>query len=124
NVRTRDGFTHECKTCMRLARRLSHMKRNYGLSQEAYDALLASQGGVCAICGGKQGAPARLRVVRKRAPRATLDLLRIDHDHATGEVRGLLCHPCNSLLGYARENPDILQAAIQYLAQHRASQAG
>jgi hypothetical protein len=39
----------------------------------------------------------------------------IDHDHQTGKVRGLLCGFCNSLLGYAKDDPATLESAIRYL---------
>ena len=60
--------------------RPGHLKRRYGITQEQYDALLRSQGGKCGICKCLPG--------RKR--------LCVDHDHATGRIRGLLCVRCNS----------------------------
>ena len=65
----------------------------YGLSLEAYEALLA-QG--CAICGGEAEV--------------------IDHNHTTGQVRGALCHRCNRGIGLLRDNPVIVDAAGTYLA--------
>ena len=63
-----------------VANRKSHLKRTYGLTVEEYDAMLAAQGGGCAICG--------------RPPRADISL-HVDHDHNTGAVRGILCFRCN-----------------------------
>ena len=76
--------------------------RRYGLTIESYAELLASQGGRCAICGTTDpgGNPTML----------------VDHDHATGVVRGLLCSPCNRGLGAFRDDPTRLAAAIEYLA--------
>jgi len=73
----------------------------YGIKPAEFDALLDSQGGRCAICrtetaGGKGG-------------------WHVDHDHATGRIRGLLCHGCNIALGYFRDDPDRLRAAMAYL---------
>ena len=65
--------------------------------------MLAEQGGGCAICGEPP---------KKRA-------LHVDHHHDSGRVRGLRCFRCNSALGNFREDPAILTAALDYLAQHR-----
>lgn len=83
-----------------------HLKRKYGLTREQYDAMWAAQDGKCGICGG----PPVGRVKNGNAKRFD-----VDHDHATGKVRGLLCHPCNVLLGQARDRVDVLEAAILWL---------
>lgn len=80
--------------------RKSNLKR-YGLTLEAYAELERAQGGACAICGGK----------RKRR-------LAVDHDHATGRVRGLLCDNCNMGVGKFQDSSELLQKAISYLARH------
>jgi hypothetical protein len=72
-----------------------------GVSEEAYASMLEAQGGVCAICGKPE--------TSKRGS------LSIDHDHATGRVRGLLCHACNIGLGNFRDTEAILRGAIEYL---------
>jgi hypothetical protein len=64
--------------------------------------MVAEQGDKCAICG--------------RAEPNGRGRWHIDHDHKTGKVRGLLCNNCNVLLGHAHEDPAILWAAIDYLA--------
>lgn len=74
--------------------------RKYGLSAEQFDSLLSAQGGVCAIC---------------RAECSVSSRLSIDHNHLTGQVRGLLCRTCNSGLGFFRESPDLLRTAASYL---------
>ncbi len=82
--------------------RLRYLKRRYGISPADYEAMLARQGGVCAICGSRaRGSDRRLHV---------------DHCHATGKVRGLLCFSCNSGLGHFADRRDWLQAADAYLA--------
>lgn len=92
-----------CVDCQRARARTSarrnHVERTYGLSPEAHAALLERQGGRCAICRGVR--PYQLQV---------------DHDHATGLVRGLLCKVCNRrLLPAAGDDPKRLAAAILYL---------
>ncbi len=81
--------------------------RKYGLSPSDYKAILASQGGCCAICGDTQGS-------------ASAEDLFVDHDHATGQVRGLLCNGCNAALGCMQDVPERLEAAAEYLRRTRA----
>lgn len=74
----------------------------YRLTLAEYEAMVESQGGLCALCekvpnGGKN------------------KKLHIDHDHATGRIRGLLCHGCNTGLGNLREDVELLRKAIIYL---------
>jgi hypothetical protein len=76
--------------------------RLYGLTLDQYDALVAEQRGLCAICGEP---PAKGRGRR----------LVVDHDHQTGEIRGLLCGLCNVALGYLREDPKLFERAKAYL---------
>lgn len=83
-------------------RRRSHLKQKYGITPERYDELLAEQCAVCAICGGGE-ADARLYK------------LHVDHDHATGQVRGLLCGSCNTGIGLLKDDPIRLELALAYL---------
>lgn len=81
----------------------NHEKRvqeTYGLKKGEYALLYTFQGGRCAICRRATGASRRLSV---------------DHDHATGDVRGLLCRPCNTMLGHARDREDFFERAQWYL---------
>lgn len=82
-------------------RRDANLRIKFDLSREQYDALLAAQGGCCAICGtdkpGGRGA------------------FCVDHDHETGRVRGLLCTCCNTGLGQFKDDPVRLRSAINYL---------
>jgi hypothetical protein len=79
--------------------RKSHLKRKYGLTLDEFDELLASQGGVCPICGRP-------------------DPDNVDHDHVTGRVRGILCWDCNIALGKFADDIDRFVAAAAYLDQH------
>lgn len=76
------------------------VRKTYGLEAGAYARLYQEQGGVCAICRRATGKTKRLAV---------------DHDHNTGLVRGLLCGPCNKLVGYFRNSPDAFRRAADYL---------
>ncbi len=83
-------------------RRLNNrLKSVFGITLEERDAMLSEQGGVCAICKASKP-PTKLGWV-------------VDHCHDTGRVRGILCSPCNTLLGAARDNTETLANAIQYL---------
>ena len=81
-------------------RRAKHLEC-YGLTHEAFAILLTSQGSACAICQTSDWG--------KRGPF-------VDHDHRTGQVRGVLCFRCNSALGYANDNPNIIRAMGDYLS--------
>lgn len=74
------------------------IKRQFGLTPEQYQSLLTKQANVCAGC--KRPSNRRLAV---------------DHDHETGEVRGLLCHKCNYALGYVNDSPNLLRDLASYV---------
>ena len=80
------------------SKRKDNLKAKYGLSVAEYDAMLRNQGGGCAVCG-KNG--------QRR--------LAVDHDHATGKIRGLLCVKCNIAIGNANDDPALLQKMRDYL---------
>lgn len=97
------GFAPYCKPCQRSYNRERWIRVNFGLTWDEYEQLLACQDFRCAICGGKP---------RKNA-------LSVDHDHKTGEIRGLLCSRCNHrLLGSANDDPARLRKAADYLEQY------
>lgn len=78
-------------------RRAIKRRSQYGIDPETVQARLRAQGGMCKICGCNPATD-------------------LDHNHKTGQVRGLLCGDCNRALGLFRENPDMLRSAITYLA--------
>lgn len=75
----------------------------YGLTEETFNEMLSSQGGVCAICHNAPSSKRRLH---------------IDHDHNSGRVRALLCTRCNCAIGLAKENPETLRSLAGYLELH------
>ena len=90
----------------RLAIRRAHSVRRYGITLEQRDALLAAQGGTCALC------PAEIGFSGRGFDRSTAH---IDHDHATGKVRGILCASCNTALGRLGDSVESLERAVKYL---------
>jgi hypothetical protein len=81
------------------------VRRLYGVSLDQLAGILDDQGGCCAICRDK---------VELMAPRNQGGAA-VDHDHATGRVRGMLCIKCIAGLGQFRDNEDHLMRAIAYL---------
>ena len=79
-----------------------HLKRNYGLSIEQFNIILLSQNNKCARCGSP-------------APDHHKKRLNVDHCHETGKIRGILCDACNRALGLFKDDPEILNKAIDYL---------
>lgn len=124
-IRTRGpyGRTSRCKPCCLVANLRSlhadparvermrartaawHRQRKYGLDEDAFRAMHDEQNGVCAICERREK-------------------LVVDHDHATGKVRGLLCHSCNMTLGRAEDDTERLRRMIDYLEAHALLEVG
>jgi hypothetical protein len=104
---TKDRLSTFCKSCdiaktkMWQERNPNYQRsRNYGLSQEGYDAMLSKQANRCAICENEMKTP------------------NVDHDHKTKAVRGLLCWHCNVGLGHFFDNRQLLERAMGYLQAH------
>ena len=76
-----------------------YLKSRHGISAAEYNALYESQNGCCAVCG---------HIPDGRR-------LSVDHDHATGAVRGLLCRNCNLVLGHVKDRVIILLRLAEYL---------
>jgi hypothetical protein len=106
-----------CATCHREVRKqrsvTAHGRRLeqvYSITVTDYAEILAAQGLTCAICQRANGSTRRLAV---------------DHDHGCCDgptscgrcVRGLLCKPCNRLLGHVRDDPETLRRAARYLEE-------
>jgi hypothetical protein len=92
------GHTSSCKECTSDASTASR----YGMTLEELHAFRAEHKHQCGIC-------------------AASEILYIDHDHATGKPRGLLCPNCNTAIGRFREDPALFAAALAYLEKHRGS---
>lgn len=87
--------------------RANGLKRNYGLTEDEYEELLAEQDGGCAICGIADGGLHKQTGKQKK--------LAVDHNDETGQVRGLLCQKHNMGLGQFDHDIDLLMAAVAYL---------
>lgn len=83
--------------------RIAQLKRLYGLTLQEYDIMLSKQKGLCAICNTIL-VPGRETI--------------IDHNHETGKNRDLLCGSCNKVLGFAKDRPETLRLAAEYLEFH------
>ncbi len=94
--------SYKYKTYVTKNQRKRDLKK-YDISDEQYKQLSVKQNNRCAICSGLE---------------LNLRYLCIDHNHRTGKVRGLLCHKCNTILGFVNEDVKILQNAIKYLKRN------
>lgn len=84
-----------------------HLRYKYGVTREEFNAAWDSQAGRCAIC--RSELPDLMTYDNRRRGYA------IDHNHKTGKFRSILCLPCNSMLGMAKDSPDTLRQAADYL---------
>jgi len=93
----------------KVASRSARLKNDHNISIGEYDEMLKYQNGVCAICGERE----------TRKIKGKIQSLSIDHNHITGQIRGLLCATCNLALGNLRADErdgiDILTSAVSYL---------
>jgi hypothetical protein len=81
-----------------------NLRRNYQMTPEQFNELWATQNGKCGVCEVLMNPRGRDK-----------DAACVDHNHATGEVRGLLCRGCNHGIGNLKDCPEVLEAAAQYL---------
>lgn len=115
-----DGLQRLCRDCQKksskkylstekgaITTRQAHLKRKYNINIQTYKELLLSQDNKCKICGVSSN------------PDSRANYLVVDHNHTTGDIRGLLCTKCNALLGLALDREDILERAKQYLKNSR-----
>ena len=106
NERSR-AYYHAHKQDIQPILRRGQLKRLYGMSPADYDGLLAKQDGMCAICG----TPSE-------------ETLCVDHCHATGIIRGLLCRKCNTGLGCYEDDPATMITSLAYLGGGKGDRTG
>jgi hypothetical protein len=85
------------------------VKSLYGIDGKGLQDLMNEQKGCCAICGESLVTPQTTRNYS------------VDHDHATGKVRGLLCGNCNAAVGLVNEDISICKSLIEYLRKYDAT---
>ena len=108
----KSGLSSGCKECVKIKSRKvkqcpeyaknSHLMRKYGMTTCDVEAVLDFQDRKCAICGTEE-------------PGGKHGVFHVDHCHTTGEVRGMLCYNCNSMLGLSKDNIETLKESIRYL---------
>jgi hypothetical protein len=89
-----------------------HLRNSYGINMAEYERMLQSQHGLCAICNRQETA---------KSNSGNIKSLTVDHDHASGKIRALLCHSCNVIIGHSQDDPARLRIAAEYLEHHRKS---
>ncbi len=109
---TKDGLRSYCRDCDSIRyhlkkddHRFGSIRRRYGITKDQYLDMIEEQNDRCPIC-------------EKTLPTETKHI-HIDHDHKTGNIRGILCASCNTTLGRFNDDVVILQNAIDYLEEHR-----
>jgi hypothetical protein len=109
----KDGIDCVCKSCRQEHRRQPqindklnnrYLEKNYNINLNNYNELLASQNNCCAICLSTH-------------PGLRNKRFSVDHNHTTNQIRGLLCHSCNSMLGHAKDDINVLSSAMHYLSR-------
>jgi len=112
----KDGFDSWCKECKKDYDKIRHKMKSFNISAKQYQKMFEEQKGCCLICGRDfkdiYGNPKQNHIYYTP---------RIDHNHKTGKVRGILCHHCNIALGSFKENPLILVRAIKYIKENKNS---
>lgn len=103
-VRSRECRRCRCKRSFEVNKKRPWLKKAYGITFEQFLNLLDKQAYICLICEVKLDPYERKTC--------------IDHDHKTGKIRGILCNPCNLIIGHARDDCFILKKAILYLKSH------
>ena len=102
NLKTREARRLKGRTETPEQRRKWSLKAKYGISLEDYTELMVLQNGKCKICNAG-------------SDKGQAGFLVVDHNHATGKVRGLLCNHCNAALGMFKDSTTLLNEAIKYI---------
>lgn len=108
DIESRKEYMKSSRRAFPLVWKERDLQKKFGLSLAEYGEMLVVQGGKCAICNQSE----------TQVRNGTKKSLAVDHDHATGKIRGLLCTECNQALGKFKDDRNVLLSAIQYLDKH------
>lgn len=108
----RKAYMKEHRATYPRAWKETELQRSFGISLADYSAMVAAQDNKCAICDQPE----------QQMRGGKLKALAVDHDHASGKIRGLLCADCNQAIGKFKEDRNTLLAAIRYLDKHSDAQ--
>lgn len=123
DTRRKSGASSWCRECWKAyeaarreklgarGRKNRKLKYLYGMTINEYSALLKAQDGRCAVCSRKEW------VINNKSSK--IQKLSVDHDHATGKIRGLLCTACNKALGLLNDDPEVVMKSYEYLLKHK-----
>lgn len=103
-IRKQHKFYEQTNELRKYKTKFAKLKRTYGIDEYEYLQLLIDQNFCCAICNIEDN---KLK-----------EGLVLDHDHDTGEIRGLLCNPCNMSIGLIKHDIQIAQKQIEYLEKY------
>ena len=114
---TKQYYHGKCKSCYikkgqeiydPVKNRDYNLQYRYGITLEEYNTILEEQNGECAVCGTDDPKG-------RQSGRGKVKGFYVDHNHETGEIRGLLCNNCNRSIGLFNDAPSILEKAVLYL---------
>ncbi len=103
----RNKWASQNRDALKIIDRRWNLKKKYGITLEEYEELHEGQEGLCAIC---------------KSPPPKDKHLAVDHCHATGKNRALLCGNCNTALGMVKENTQTLTSMVGYINEHNGKQ--
>lgn len=106
----RKSYLKEHRATFPKAWKNTHLMAKFGVSLDRYNEMLEAQNHRCAICGEAETATRHGKV----------KMLAVDHDHATGAIRDLLCSDCNTGIGKLKDRAEILDKAAAYIRRHSA----
>jgi hypothetical protein len=108
-------YSSRCKPChleykksnpnTKRNRKAEKLKLRYGLTYAEWEQMRETEDYKCMACG-----------ITEQELGRTLD---VDHCHTNGKARGILCNKCNTALGHAYDNPDILRALADYVETNK-----